>query len=1154
MSTTNESRDRPEPTMESDLYDQLLDSQAEHWATGHRIPVEYFLQQTEDDLERPVILDLIYNEIMIRQDLGESPCLEEYTLRFPELSNSLTRMFEVHQFVATVAVDESMSVTDSTSGLATNVQASTFSPPGKLAGYELLEPVGRGGMGVVHRAKQNGTNRQVAIKLLHVGSVDSSRFSVEAQAMARLRHPSIVPVHEAGTSDGVQFLVMDFVGGESLANYLDRGPIDPREAAVLMKKVALAVEYAHSRNVIHRDLKPQNILLDPSGEPQIVDFGLARFGDQNCNCTTSGEILGTLPYMSPEQARGTPQAIGRATDVYGIGTVLYHLLTGNPPHQGSSVPKLIESVLHHDPQNPISVGRGIPIDLSTICMKCLQKEVPDRYRSAADVAEDLQRFLEGRPVSARPLPAAIRIWRIVRRRPRVSALLGGTVAMAVMMLLGSTWAAWKFRSDRQAINQMLVRTEDAEADTRTALLESKLLQARMTHQSRREGQQNQTLKIIDSAKSLAAVADRQTTTAKRTSTVKRLRDELAASLSVPDVTRENWEPFVAHHSTEMDKGLDQFETTQIDGHRISVHKHRRMIRIDKRKSGVEYPKTTILHSEKTLLGPVAIDPAGKWLAAATFDKLTPSADQTPIKGFHLSIWNLQEPQKDPLVRDAGQAEPIEVMFSQNENAFVIAGGFDFFVVYLDSDSTDKVSAGGEIKGCRIDPSGQQVAVWDDCYLRLVDLSGKTPVQSTQSHATYEILSADWHPDGTLLAIGSADHYAYMFYASELDQPAMTFYGALGWINSVSFSNDGILMTSCESEARTRLYDIGTGECVLSFEGVGREFDPTGTSIEGSHFGVPTRWRLQKPNIHWTLAEHRNTNIASHGDVNSKGQFVLCGWTEINLWDLGTRRRLRSQPSLSPYFAKFLSDDQIVVLDQTGVCLFAVKKTGTKTELIAREVNIATKNVHSICAVRGQSGPLLGVIGQATADLYRIDPSGFELASSLSIGSNKNARFSPDGKLVGVVPSNDNVIRIYDVEAGTVRHRISTDSHDPRFEFSDASDRVVVGDNAAYQIIEMETFKTTARFAFDEPPTTQGEICFCPDDRYIAISHRRDVIDLVDVKTGEKLVGLPVRQNGTWLRFTRDGSTLLSRDAIYRLRGWDLRLLRQQLRGRELDWE
>ena len=301
--------------------------------------------------------------------------------------------------------------------------------------YELVAEIARGGMGVVYRARQVSLNRPVALKMLLAGTLateeERRRFRVEAEAAAGLDHPNIVPVHEVGEHAGHPYLSMKLVEGGSLAGELTRFVEDPNAAAQLVAAVAGAVHHAHRRGVLHRDLKPSNVLLDADGVPHVVDFGLARRLEADGELTRSGAILGTPAYMAPEQAAGRRGEVTTATDVYGLGAILYALLTGRAPFGGDSVIETLEQVKSNAPEPPNARNRRVDRDLQTICMTCLEKEPTRRYKSAEALGEDLGRWLWGEPIMARPSGRLERAWRWCRRNPAV-AVLSGSVALLLI--------------------------------------------------------------------------------------------------------------------------------------------------------------------------------------------------------------------------------------------------------------------------------------------------------------------------------------------------------------------------------------------------------------------------------------------------------------------------------------------------------------------------------------------------------------------------------------------------------------------------------------------------------------------------------------------------------------------------------------------------
>jgi TolB-like protein len=317
--------------------------------------------------------------------------------------------------------------------------------------YELLEQIGRGGQGVVFRARQKSLNRAVALKVINLGQwaskVHLKRFRLEAEAAARLEHPGIVPIHEVGERDGSCYFSMKFVEGGQLDEVAKRKPMPPRRAAELSAKVARTVHYAHEHGILHRDIKPGNILLDANGEPHLTDFGLARLVESESSVTQTLDVLGTPSYMAPEQAVGNNAAVSSATDVYGLGAVLYQLLTGQPPFAGGTTYETIKLLEDTEPRPPRLLNPKIDRDLSTICLKCLEKDPKRRYSSALALAEDLERWLKHEPIAARRVGPLIRGRKWVRRNPSLAIMAAMLLALAVPLGL----MVWKSEFLRQPL-------------------------------------------------------------------------------------------------------------------------------------------------------------------------------------------------------------------------------------------------------------------------------------------------------------------------------------------------------------------------------------------------------------------------------------------------------------------------------------------------------------------------------------------------------------------------------------------------------------------------------------------------------------------------------------------------------------------------------
>jgi WD40 repeat protein len=347
-------------------------------------------------------------------------------------------------------------------------------PP--LGEHEILAELGRGGMGIVFRARQTSLQREVALKVILSGRFADAdevrRFRLEAEAAARLDHPQIVPVYEIGEQDGHHFFSMKLVPGGSLAEKLAklRGPAGSaeanpfwstagfREVASLIRTVARAVHYAHQRGVLHRDLKPSNILLDEDGTPHVTDFGLAKIVSLDEQLTFSNAVMGTPSYMAPEQAAGKSREVTTAADIYSLGAILYEILTGLPPFRTDNFATTLEAVLHQEPVRPKALNPVVPLELETVCLKCLRKEPDHRYSTAGELADDLDRFLAGQPVTARRVGTFLRALMWARRQPALAAALAGIV---VVFLAGFTTTIWLWR--REARQRLIALNETTRA-------------------------------------------------------------------------------------------------------------------------------------------------------------------------------------------------------------------------------------------------------------------------------------------------------------------------------------------------------------------------------------------------------------------------------------------------------------------------------------------------------------------------------------------------------------------------------------------------------------------------------------------------------------------------------------------------------------------
>jgi len=812
--------------------------------------LEHFVAGWEGAERTALLRELVPLDADYRRGRGE-PCRPaDYLARFPDLDPSClgdSLAAGPRPGTPTVSPDEALP---------------QGGPPEGVRGfgdYEGLEEVARGGMGVVYRATQRRANRVVALKMILAGEFaspgDVERFCAEARNVARLDHPHIVPLYEVGEHSGLPFFSMKYVGGGSL---VQRPPTAPRDVAELMAKVARAVHHAHQRGILHRDIKPGNILLDEAGVPYVTDFGLAKHVEAATAHTLSGAVVGTPSYMAPEQARGHSKRLTTAADVYGLGAVLYELLAGRPPFKGETPLETLQQVLIQEPVPPSRVRPGVPRDLEVICLKCLRKEPENRYESALALAEDLERFLSGEAIRARAAGPAERVARWVRRHPAGAGLVvvSALAALALVGVVVGQWYNARLEASKSALEESNAQLEAGKAalETSNAQLETAKAELEISN-GKLELTSKELQATLIAVRAEQAKARRYFYAAQMT-LVERARQEkqdgrvvqLLRTLIPNDPDEEDPRRFEWHHLWREYRG----EQSRLRGHKgavtaVAFSPDDRLLASGSADNTVKLwdaatgKEVRTLDGHKNRVTGVAFSPDGERLATA-------SADHT------LRLWETATGKE--LLSLQGHVGPVTCVAYSPDGRHVASGSEDTSVrvweadtgrkvleftahhcairaVAFASDSKTVASIGGP-PNLGEGPEGEFI-VWD--------ISGSgISLQTTGGSWT----SVAFNPDGQHLATGEAGSFVRDNNKRKFLKPAIRIWdrrtgqrlksldGHEGAITQVAFRPDGKQLVSSGVDRTVRVWDVAIGKEIVTFHdeeaALGTAFSPDGRRI------------------------------------------------------------------------------------------------------------------------------------------------------------------------------------------------------------------------------------------------------------------------------------------------------------------------------------
>jgi len=443
----------------------ICDAFERSWISGEQPDLAAIMTETDSDLRTLVAKQLMLVDAEYRRaKYGAAPGVDDYAVMLGVDPQDLLAVADTLDAVAyaqnssVISSDSFMS--NSTEGVSPNLDTDQFATTElqigpHIPGYEILSVLGRGGMGVVYKARQIRADRIVALKTIHTPYLASleqvQRFQAEAKATAKLTHPNIVPVYEVDQGNGVHFFSMPWIDGPNLETFAREHVLSSRAAAEICRDLADALEYAHQKGVIHRDVKPLNILIGPDHKPRLTDFGVAQFKDRDQSLTTTGQIIGTATYMAPEQATESGVNLGPTADVYSLGATLYRCITGRPPFQAATTMEVLRQVANDEPVPPRRLNREIDVDLETLCLKCLEKEPARRFQTAAELSAELSRYLNHEPTHTRPIGIMSRAWRWCRRRPTIAASLILLTLLTLLMSTGVPYVLWQ-KSELQDAN------------------------------------------------------------------------------------------------------------------------------------------------------------------------------------------------------------------------------------------------------------------------------------------------------------------------------------------------------------------------------------------------------------------------------------------------------------------------------------------------------------------------------------------------------------------------------------------------------------------------------------------------------------------------------------------------------------------------------
>ncbi|MDI1250510.1 MAG: protein kinase [Lacunisphaera sp.] len=1012
------------------------------------------------------------------------------------------------------------------------------------ADYEFLSELGRGGMGVVSLVRQRSLDRLVALKVIAAtgDATAPARLLKEARAAAAIAHPHVVAVHEVGQGESGAFIAMEYCEGGDLRTRLQSGPLAPRAAAELVRKLADAIARAHAAGVLHRDLKPSNVLLTAAGEPKLSDFGLSgSIAGAASEHTRTGTLAGTPSYLAPELLAGG--AATPAVDIYGLGAILYECVTGRPPFTGDSPAAVLAQIGTVEPVPPRRLSPAVPADLDTIILKCLEKDPAARYAGAAALEEDLGNFLAGRPIHARPPSPAGRLWRWARRNPALAGSSAAALLLLVVLAIGSSLAAWRLDRERDRALVGEHRAWSAETATRTQLRAALLAQAHATRLTGREGQRFNALAALGEAAAIRPAAD--------------ARSEAVAALTLPD-----WSARV-ETSGLWTENSPHTATTPLPGFGAFIHEtdtgvfSRRTFAAGKIAwtwPGVGSPRA----------GATVVSPDGRWVAARLQnDEIHVLDAVTGAPSFKLT----GRPFAFKASRIWGYGT--DLAFSADGSLFAATrpeGGVTIHRLPDGQQTTEWITPEW-ITSLAFARSGTRLAIGGSKergtnVLAVIDAATGQALAKEASTARVDFV--EWSADDRWLAVGTKPLQVRA--ARDLTLRAtLPEYSAL----HARFLPDGRRLLISEQIGQTRLWDIDRARLLLTKADSGRPgvwFDDTplrqwryfsGGPVVVQIFHETEIFRASWP----PLREYTLPSIADPLDVSPDGRWaVLGGWQGPSLLNVSTGQWHRPAPegaegSLST--ARF---------DPTGAALW----TGQSKGPLRRHpfsVDSGTPVVGSGEIIPGHDGFLPTALHPGTGRLaladyhggrYRLlDTRTRAVVAEWPMPRACYATFSPDGRLLLTSPetSPDAQGEIREVSSGRLV-KVLSETAGQAGAWSPDGQTVLASDGLTSAKLWRSIDWAPGPVLPAEAQGAARRAAYSPDGRLLAINEN-NFIWLLRADTGGEIARLEAPEQNRFspsLRFTPDGGTLI----VPRLDGsvhlWSLAAIRTELGKLGLDWQ